>query len=179
MDLRTKRRVALAQALLADPKVVFLDAPLAGLDHEGKEEIRHLIVALRETTTLCVATDSLDEALTVADRLIVMNAGRVLADGTMADLLATEKTLMRFVLVVKGPKPEELTEVIRKLKPVRETERIPTRKQELAGIEITATAGEGVKEAIKSAVSAAGWELIRIGRKSLDLPEIYARLIGA
>lgn len=178
MDLKTKRRVALAQALLAAPKVLFLDAPLAGLDDEAKEEIRDLIVAIRKEATLCVATDSLDEALAVADRLIIMNGGRVLADGTMEELLAAEETLVRFVLVVKGPKPEELTEVIQKLKAVTETERITTRKPEMAGIEITATAGDGVKEAIKAAVAGAQWDLIRIGRKALDLRGIYTRLTG-
>ena len=108
-----------------------------------------------------------------------MNKGQVVADGSPADLLAQEAALVRFVLVVKGAEAEDFTEIIKKMKGVKDTERVTTRKPEMVGLEITAEANPSMKQLLKDTVAAQEeWELIRIGRKTLDLPSIYARLTG-
>ena len=177
MNRQTKRLAGIAQALLGDPKVLFIDAPYEGLEDEEIEVVETLIKSISKKRTVCVATDKLDTAIALSDRLVIMHKGQIVEDGTTDSLLVKEASLARLVLVVKGPNPEEFTEIIQKIKGVQDTERITTRKPEMTGLEITAQADPNLKQLLKDTVAEQEeWELVRIGRKTLDLPGIYDRL---
>jgi phospholipid/cholesterol/gamma-HCH transport system ATP-binding protein len=81
-----RKRVGLARALALEPKVVMFDEPTAGLDPITAAEIAKLIVELRDRRhiTCIVVTHDLHTARTIADRLIVLDGGRILFDGTSA-----------------------------------------------------------------------------------------------
>jgi ABC-2 type transport system ATP-binding protein len=82
-----QQRVSLALALVGRPEVVFLDEPTAGVDPEGRIGLRAIISGLRERgTCVLMATHELTEAERLADRMVVVGAGRVLAHGTPAQL---------------------------------------------------------------------------------------------
>jgi ABC-2 type transport system ATP-binding protein len=85
-----KQRLALARALLARPELLFLDEPTSGLDPESALQVRELIQTIRKhdghTVVLC--THHLDEAERLCDRVGVMNKGRFLAVGSLAELAA-------------------------------------------------------------------------------------------
>ena len=77
-----KQRLALAAALLGRPEVLFLDEPAAGLDPHGRLDVWDLIRELREGgTTIVVTTHSFEEAERLADHLVIMSAGRAVAEG--------------------------------------------------------------------------------------------------
>ena len=83
-----QQRVALARALAPDPEVLLLDEPLAALDAKVREDLRLEIRALQQRlgiTTIMVTHDQ-EEALTMADRIVVMNAGRIEQVGTAQEL---------------------------------------------------------------------------------------------
>jgi phospholipid/cholesterol/gamma-HCH transport system ATP-binding protein len=86
------KRVALARALALDPEVVFLDEPTSGLDPISAEEFDVLIRTLQQTLGLTVfmVTHDLDSLHTVCDRIAVLADGKVVADGPMATMLASE-----------------------------------------------------------------------------------------
>ena len=109
LDRSTKRLVGLAQTLLGEPDVLFIDAPYEGLEEEEVAPVQALIKSISKNRTLCLATESLATATALCERLIIMNKGQVVADGSTADLLAKEAAVSRFVLVVKGAKPEEFS----------------------------------------------------------------------
>jgi ABC-2 type transport system ATP-binding protein len=179
MNRSMKRLVGLAQTLLGDPKILFVDAPYEGLDEEEIVPVKRLLQSIAKKKTLCIATENLDTATTLGERLIVMNRGQVVADASVEELLSKEAQVARFILVVKGPKPEEATEIIQKLKVVEQSERITTRKPEMTGLEITGKIDGNMKQILKDMVLEQEWELVRIGRKTLDLHGIYERLTGA
>jgi ABC-2 type transport system ATP-binding protein len=81
-----KQRTALAQALLHDPEVVILDEPTTGLDPHQIVEIRALVRELGRSKTVILSTHILQEASALADRLIVMSGGRIVAQGTVPEL---------------------------------------------------------------------------------------------
>lgn len=84
-----KQRLSLALALVGNPELVFLDEPTAGVDLEGRDLIRSLIVSLRDAgTTILLTTHDLLEAQQLAERVIVMDGGRLLAQGTLGELTA-------------------------------------------------------------------------------------------
>jgi ABC-2 type transport system ATP-binding protein len=81
-----KRRVGVAQALLHDPEVVILDEPTDGLDPNQKYEMRRIISAMRAEKAIIISTHLLEEVEAVCNRAIIIAHGRILADGTPADL---------------------------------------------------------------------------------------------
>jgi len=83
-----KRRVGLAQALVHDPEVLILDEPTDGLDPNQKHEVRNLITSMAAEKCIVVSTHILEEVDAVCTRAMIIARGRLLADGTPADLKA-------------------------------------------------------------------------------------------
>ena len=81
-----KQRVGLAQALLHDPDVLIMDEPTAGLDPNQIRQFRENIQRLGHTKTLLVSTHILQEAEAVADRVLLVNSGRLEFDGPLDEL---------------------------------------------------------------------------------------------
>jgi len=87
-----QRRVGFAQSLLSDPMLMLLDEPTDGLDPNQKEHIRKLIAQLGKTKTLLISTHLLDDAEEMCNRIMIMNNGKIIADGTKEQLLEISKT---------------------------------------------------------------------------------------
>ncbi len=83
-----QQRLSLALALIGKPKVVFLDEPTSGLDVSGRQVVRDVIRALRdEGVAVLLTTHELAEAQRLADRVVIINHGRMVAAGTLAELM--------------------------------------------------------------------------------------------
>jgi ABC-2 type transport system ATP-binding protein len=83
-----RQRVGLAQALIHDPRVLILDEPTNGLDPVQIIGIRRLIRDLSKTKTVVFSTHILQEVEAVADRIVIIHEGRIVAQGTRAELAA-------------------------------------------------------------------------------------------
>ncbi|TCK64256.1 ATP-binding cassette domain-containing protein [Curtobacterium sp. PhB136] len=82
-----RRRLDIAMSLIGDPQVVFLDEPTTGLDPEARLEVWDAVRALVASgTTVLLTTQYLDEAEHLADRIAILHEGRIIADGTLAEL---------------------------------------------------------------------------------------------
>lgn len=103
-----RRRLDIAMSLVGDPAVVFLDEPTTGLDPQGRLEVWEVVRELtRQGTTVLLTTQYLEEAEQLADRIAILHGGRVLVDGTLAEL----KRLLppaRVEYVEKQPTLEEV-----------------------------------------------------------------------
>ncbi len=83
------QRVGIAQALIHDPDLVFLDEPMLGLDPVGRREVRDLILELRARgKTVCFSTHVLADAETLCDRVAILNQGRLHGLGTLDEILS-------------------------------------------------------------------------------------------
>src|SRR5262249_19055988 len=82
-----KRRVGIAQAILSDPEVLIMDEPTDGLDPNQKHQVRQLITEMAREKAIIVSTHILEEVEAVCTRAVVINRGRVVADGTAEDLM--------------------------------------------------------------------------------------------
>src|SRR6185312_16342458 len=86
-----KRRVGLAQAILHDPPVLIMDEPTDGLDPNQKHSVRELIRAMAKEKAIIVSTHLLEEVEAICTRAVIIDRGRVVADGTPAQLLARSR----------------------------------------------------------------------------------------
>lgn len=85
-----KRRLTIARALINEPRVLLLDEPTTGLDPQARHVLWDRLFQLKEEgVTLLVTTHFMDEAEQLCDRLIVMDKGRIVAEGSPRDLIAT------------------------------------------------------------------------------------------
>jgi ABC-2 type transport system ATP-binding protein len=82
-----RRRLDIAMSLIGQPPVIFLDEPTTGLDPEARIEVWNVIQDLaRQGTTVLLTTQYLDEAEHLADRIAILHEGRIIANGTLAEL---------------------------------------------------------------------------------------------
>jgi ABC-2 type transport system ATP-binding protein len=88
-----QRRLAMALALVGRPQVAFLDEPTAGVDPAGRQQIRAMVDELRaEGVTVLLSTHDLDEAERVADRVVIIDRGRLVSAGSLDEIRANAAT---------------------------------------------------------------------------------------
>jgi ABC-2 type transport system ATP-binding protein len=82
-----RRRLDLAMSLVGKPLIIFLDEPTAGLDPEARNEVWKIVKELANNgTTVFLTTQYLEEAEQLADRIAILHEGRIIANGTLAEL---------------------------------------------------------------------------------------------
>lgn len=115
-----RRRVGLAQAIIHDPKVLILDEPTDGLDPNQKHEVRKLIQGMAEDKIIIISTHILEEVTAVCNRAMIIAHGRLLADGTPADLM--ERSRYNGAVTLQTSSPDEIAEKLKQLPAVASVE---------------------------------------------------------
>src|SRR6201987_4078766 len=163
-----KRRVGVAQALLHDPDVLILDEPTDGLDPIQKYEMRKVITAMRPEKAIIISTHLLEEVEAVCSRAIIIAHGRILADGTPAELAGRSRHHNAVRLgVASGTQPQVRAELAR-LPGVATVEAVSDSEGDALMI---FPAGDGpVVAKVADLARAHGWEVtgLRVERGRLD-----------
>ncbi len=107
------QRVGLAQSLINDPEIVFLDEPMSGLDPVGRREIRELIAGLRgKGTTVFMSTHILSDIEALCDEVAILRNGKLAAAGNLSKLLTTNEESRRLEINVQGLESDAIREPI-------------------------------------------------------------------
>lgn len=101
-----KQRTGLAQALVHDPDIIVLDEPTSGLDPHQIVEIRSLIRNLAASKTVILSTHILQEVEAMADRIVIINRGRTVGDGTLEELRTRARDFDRTAVALQGERME-------------------------------------------------------------------------
>ncbi len=111
-----RQRVGIAEALLAEPKVLVLDEPTIGLDPRQTGIVRRLLERLRGETTFLISSHVLSEVEASCDRMLILNRGRIVAEGTLPELQAEyiDKTVLE---IVASGGQEIIEKVVRQVDP--------------------------------------------------------------
>ena len=99
-----KRRVSIAMALIADPKILFLDEPSLGLDVIARSELWDIILNLKGKTTIILTTHYMEEAEILSDRIAIMKHGKMLIVDTVEGIKKSTNTTKiedAFIKIVK------------------------------------------------------------------------------
>jgi ABC-2 type transport system ATP-binding protein len=168
-----RRRLDLALSLIAQPPLIFLDEPTTGLDPRTRTQMWNTIRKLVDSgSTILLTTQYLDEADQLADRIAVIDKGKVVAEGTPSELKASVgRTRLQLKLENAGDSPKALTIVQDVLK---------VKAQLLDSTNITApmTDPEGVTDVLV-ALRKAGIHLIGVSVQEPTLDEVFFALTGS
>ena len=156
-----KRRVGLAQAILHDPAVLIMDEPTDGLDPNQKHHVRSLIADMAEQKAIVVSTHILEEVEAVCSRAVVIDKGRIVADGTAEDLQARMPYHNAVAVRVPTDAAEGLMSAIKDLSGVADVE------------EISRTNGHVRFRALPNAQGAIATDIASLVReRSIDIDEL-------
>jgi ABC-2 type transport system ATP-binding protein len=164
-----KQRLALARALVHEPKVLFLDEPTAGLDPEAAGEVRQLIRTLREEgRTIFLSTHNLSEAEILCNRIAVLHT-RLLALDTPEQL--RRRFFRRQIIVQLEALDAEVTDKVKKLPFVQEM------REEGSQLILELTDSERNRPDLVKAIVETGGRVIGVSEKQYPLEDVYLRLI--
>ena len=164
-----KQRLALARALVHEPKVLFLDEPTAGLDPEAAGEVRQLIRTLREEgRTVFLSTHNLNEAEMLCSRIAVIHT-RLLALDTPEQL--RRRFFRRQIIVQLEASDAKVMEVVKSLPFVQEA------RGEGSQLVLELTDSERNRPELVKAIVEAGGRVIGVSEKQYPLEDVYLKLI--
>lgn len=175
-----RQRVALADALLADPPLLILDEPTAGLDPNQIREVRDLIRDLGKAHTILLSTHILSEVESTCDRALVIHQGRLIAEGTL-DALRARQTRRSLELVLHDPE-DRARAIVEASAGVRKV-RLMDAPERAAGVRCFAvefarkdTDVENVTERLVAGLVAGGVGVREVTPVKATLEQVFARL---
>lgn len=165
------QRVGLAQALINDPEIVFLDEPMSGLDPVGRRQIRELIADLREKgVTVFMSTHILSDIEAMCDEVAILRAGELAASGDLNDLLIKEGAQRSLEIGISGIAADSIRQQIEFIAGASVNP-----KPSGAVIEVL---DESDVEAVLRIVRDAGGHLISIEPVKQSLEELFVREVA-
>ncbi|HEU4439022.1 MAG TPA: ATP-binding cassette domain-containing protein [Methylomirabilota bacterium] len=171
-----RQRVGLAQALLGDPEVLILDEPTIGLDPRQIAEIRSLIRSLAGQHTVILSTHILPEVSMVCDGVIIINRGRIVAQGTESDLVRQAFPSARIEVRVAGASGD-VAAALRAVPGVTGIEPLASRDGAV-GFLVEAERDRDVRPDLVRLITAKGWALQELHQVGMSLEEVFIRVVA-
>ncbi len=173
-----RQRVGLAQAMIHDPEVLILDEPTSGLDPNQIVEIRNLIKRLGRAKTVVLSTHILSEVQATCDRVIIINEGTIVANGTLDQLQQDFRGSEKVTLELKAHVTNAMTDLYPKFKALQQVESVEYGGQEgdVHKFSIHTAKGSDIREQLFKQAVAEGWILLEMSRKATSLEEVFHKL---
>lgn len=171
-----RQRVGLAQAMINNPDVLILDEPTSGLDPNQIIEIRNLIKKLGKQKTVILSTHILSEVQATCDRVVIINKGKIVADGTTEELASRSKGESVVTLEVMNDCDKNLLSA--KIKDVRGVKKVEFSKDsgESYFFNIYCDKGSDMRSAISHKVTELNATLLSMQAKQSTLEDIFRDL---
>jgi len=171
-----RQRVGLAGVLLHDPEILILDEPTVGLDPSQIIEIRELIREIGREKTVILSSHILPEVEATCHRVLIISEGRIVGQGTPAELAAQARGSEIVDVAVRGPAEE----VARALAAVPGVAGVDAAGEErgAARFRVRCEAGADPREELAAAVARGGWGLLELHAERLTLEAVFLKLTG-
>lgn len=170
-----RKRFGLAQALINEPSILFLDEPTSGIDPKGAQMMRNLIKQLsrEKDVTIFLSSHTMSEVEEICSKIAVIEMGKLLAVGTVEQLRdrVREKEGVRFVLEISDMSLQETAGKLNEINGVHEV-RI------MDGV-LHVHADIGMRTEIARTIKLAGGTISRFEEEGMDLQKVFLKLIGS
>ena len=171
-----RQRVGLAQALIGNPPVLILDEPTVGLDPKQIIEIRSLIKRLGKNHTVILSSHILSEIQAVCDRIIIINKGTLVADGTADELANNMSGDHKMIAQIEGPR-KDVYKAVRNLPDVVSVVADMERGENVFDYEIETKPGTDVRKDLNRLIRERGWDLLMLQPNILTLEDVFLKII--
>src|SRR5689334_2986440 len=170
-----KRRVGLAQAILHDPPVLIMDEPTDGLDPNQKFAVRNLIRGMAKEKAIIVSTHLLEEVEAICTRAVIIDRGKVVADGTPAELLARSRHHNAVTLSLAAAQAQTAVNRLKSMNSVAGVEQQPP---DNGSVRITAFPKKGALliEDVSALAAAEKWDVKELYAEAGRLDEVFRAL---
>ncbi len=168
-----RQRVGLAQAIIHEPEILILDEPTVGLDPNQIVEIRALIKELGRAKTLILCTHILSEVEQACDRVLIINRGKIVGDGSPASLRAASQGQDRLFVELRGPSAEVRT-ALEKLGGASRV--VPVEGDGAGRFVIESAGGRDLREAVFMLAKDRNWVLLELRREAVRLEDVFREL---
>lgn len=168
-----KRRVGLAQAILNDPEVLILDEPTDGLDPNQKFEVRSLIKEMAAEKAIILSTHILEEVDAVCTRATVISSGRIVADGTPAQLEERSRYHNAVRLRLTGVATDAAKKELGDLAEVGQIEAIESELEGAADLRVFAKNGSSIVGAVSAVAREKNWKIAELHVERGRLDEVF------
>jgi len=170
-----RQRVGLAQSMINDPEILVLDEPTSGLDPNQIVEIRNLIKKIGENKTVILSTHILQEVNATCDRVVIINNGKIVAQGTTAELSAKAKKKDLIYVKVKG-RYEEVFEKLKNMENVEDVKRKDKEEDNVFGYQIVVEGEADIREYVFMTIVKNNWSLLEMRREGVSLEDVFREL---
>ncbi|MBQ6614370.1 MAG: ATP-binding cassette domain-containing protein [Clostridia bacterium] len=171
-----KQRVGIAAALVGNPPLIILDEPTVGLDPKQIIEVRNLIRTLGRDHTVILSTHILSEAQAVCDRMIIIDHGRIVADGKTDEINRFIKDNRRYKALICGSEGEVLS-LLKKLPGVVAAEALSEREGDAIAFAIEAESGIDVRKALFYALAERNMPIMGLEAIGMSLEDVFIKLV--
>ena len=172
-----RQRVGIAQALLGNPKVLILDEPTVGLDPNQIIEIRNLIRHLGKNHTVILSSHILSEVQAVCERLVIINKGQLIADGSPDSLAKDLSADHRLIARVAGPH-EEVEKLMKKLPNILSVVDLGEREPGAHEFALEAVHSFDLRRPLFDRLAERRWPLLSLRSAELTLEEVFLSLVN-
>ncbi len=166
-----RQRVGVAQAIMHNPDILILDEPTEGLDPNQVVELRNLIKELGKEKTVMLSTHILSEAEATCERVLIINRGKLVADGNKSEIRAMAKggeTITLEIIARQSP--------LKDLKQIAEIKEINEKKAEGNFYQYEIVSEKDIRETIFDTAVNKGWKIIDLHRRATSLEDIFREL---
>lgn len=172
-----RQRVGLAQAILSEPEILILDEPTEGLDPNQRVEIRSLITQLGEDRTVLLSTHVMQEVRRTCSRVVIINRGRIVADGSVDELVSAGGGGTRVTVELEAP-AEEARAAMEGLAGVHSVEPVDERADALAEgrVRLTVRGETDPRRDVFELAAARGWPLWELHLEQRSLEDLFRQL---
>ena len=172
-----KQRVGISAALIGNPPLIILDEPTIGLDPKQIIEVRSLIRELGKKHTVILSTHILSEAQAVCDRMIIIDHGRIVADGRADEINQFIRDNRRYKATIAAPQAEALA-LIKKLPGVVRCEALAERDGDATAFLIEAERGIDVRKPLFYALAERSYPLLGLEALGQSLEDVFLSIIA-
>jgi len=167
-----KQRVGLALALMSDPDILVLDEPTSGLDPNQIVEIRSIIKEIGKTKTIIFSTHILSEAEATCDRVVIINNGKVAADGTTDMIKNTRDGSQTVSLVLGGSDRKDVEKMLKEIDGITEY----SMEENSGNLEISISCSKDIRAELYSRIKTTDWILLELKQEKKSLEHIFREL---
>jgi len=173
-----KQRVGLAQAMIHNPDVLLLDEPTSGLDPNQIIEIRKLIKDLGKQKTLMLSTHILQEVQATCDRVIIINNGEIVADGTTDSLQKSFQGQLSIKLSVKKDPRYGKEKIISLFEGINNVDKVKfiSDNDKSWALELLASKGNDVREDVFRKIVSNNLVMLELHQEETSLEDIFRKL---